>query len=67
MKSNLTISLDHETKVRFKEYCHQTRQSQSGVIEALIVEHLEKNGSLSQAPTNETGMINRFEKEQVII
>jgi hypothetical protein len=38
----------------------------SGVIESLIVEHLEKNGSLSQAPTNETGMINRFEKEQVI-
>jgi len=38
----------------------------NAVIEDLIEEHLEKNGSLSQAPTNETGMINRFEKEQVI-
>lgn len=55
MKSNITICLDHDVRIKFKEHCENTEQKMSGVIESLIVEHLEKNDSPACSCKNETG------------
>jgi len=55
MRSNLTVSLDHELKVRFKEYCYQIRKPQGAVLDTLISEMFEKEKAQSLPASTETG------------
>lgn len=42
MRSNLTVSLDHELKLKFRDYCHNARKFQGVVLENLILEMFKK-------------------------
>lgn len=53
MRSNLTVSLDHELKIKFKEYCHNARRFQGVVLESLIREMFEKEDNSRLQPASE--------------
>lgn len=54
MRTNVTISLDHDLRIRFKEYCIENKVSQAGVIESLIIDYL-KNKSQASTCENTAG------------